>query len=323
MTFTSVRTGIEQWAFRQAPPHAQALLRAGLGGFLLFYWGLKATQVPALFSNEALWLPWPNASWPTIFQWLTQPPEPILAWAIYISFMTCLLLFTIGQWMRASALLAALLYLYYWLISLHLFPTSYDRLFPFLLVVLAFSAGDRALSVRMWLKHGTLWAWEEASVLAQRIVALQVAFTYLGVGWQKMVLPAWQNGDVLAQSLMGIWGTPLAFRLTRLNWPAWVYDQLTFLVMAFEFAMPFGLWVPRWQWLFFAMGAIFHTLIAVLMGIWWFLVLIPAYVAFIEPETLLMWLRRVLPISEAPGPPPTVSPRHFGLGRRRAMAIVS
>ncbi|MBP9751162.1 MAG: hypothetical protein KBC95_04945 [Candidatus Peribacteraceae bacterium] len=321
MTFASVRAGIEHWAFRRTAPHPQALLRAGLGAFLLFYWGLKVGQVPALFSSEALWLPWPDATWHPLFQWLTQAPSPALAYGIYAAFMLCLLCFAVGLRMRETALLAAVFYVYYWLISLHLFPTSYDRLFPFLLVVMAFSAGDRALSVRMWWKYGSLWAWDEASVLGQRIVALQVAFTYLGVGWQKMVLPAWQSGDVLAQSVMGIWGTPLAFWLTRWNVPAWVYDKLTFIVMALEFCLPIGLWVPRWQWLFFAMGAVFHILIAVLMGIWWFLVLIPAYVAFIEPETLLAMLRRVLPgIPESPGAPPSFSPRHFGLGRRRTMA---
>lgn len=134
-----------------------------------------------------------------------------------------------------------------------------------------------------------------------------------------MVLRAWQTGDILSQSLMGMWGTPLARWLLRFDLPASFYDRLTFLTMALEFWLPVGLWVPRWQWLFFALGTIFHILIALLLGIWWFLILIPAYIVFLEPEHVFSSCRRVVPrIPEQPGAiiPPAV--RHFGLGRHRA-----
>lgn len=314
---TAIIAGIEHWAFRQAPPHALAILRLGFGAFLLFYWGLKAPHVAALFSDQGLWLSWPDAHWPVWLQLLSSPTSVAAAWTVYVALMVSLLLFTIGYWMRPAALIATVLYVYYWLISLHLFPTSYDRLFPFLLFVLAWSGADRAFSVKMWLRHGSLLCWESASVLGQRLVALQVAATYLGVGWQKMVLPAWQSGDVLSMSLMGMWGTPLARKLLTLNLPASFYDTLTFLTMALEFWLPVGLWVPRWQWLFFAMGAVFHILIALLMGIWWFLVLIPAYIVFLQPEAVFHWCQRWLPLPDAPGPRPVLSPRHFGLGRHR------
>lgn len=313
-------SAIEHWAFRPAPPHLLAILRLGFGLFLLFYWGMKAPHVPALYSDQGLWLPWPDAHWPVWLQLITSAPAAWAAWIVYGSFITCLTLFTVGLWMRPAALIGVTLYVYYWLISLHLFPTSYDRIFPFLLFLLAFSGADRALSVTMRLRHHSWLSWESICVLPQRLVALQIAFTYLGVGWQKMVLPMWQNGDILSMSLMGMWGTPLARRLLTLNLPASFYDTLTFLTMALEFWLPVGLWWPKWQWLFFAMGAVFHILIALLLGIWWFLVLIPAYIVFLEPEAVFTWCQRWLPIPDAPGPPPTFSPRHFGLGRHRTAA---
>jgi hypothetical protein len=309
---------LEHWAFREAPPHILALLRLGTGAFLFFYWGLKGPHVAGLFSDQGLWLPLTDGSSPVWLQLLASAPPADVAWLLYGLFMVCLLLVTIGLWMRPAAVLAVVLYAYYWLISLHLFPTSYDRLFPFLLAVLAFSGADRTFSVRSFLTLGSPLAWETCSVLPQRLIALQVAATYLGVGWQKMVLPAWQSGDILVQSMMGMWGTPIARWLMRLNLPATFYDQTVRGVMALEFWLPIGLWIPRVQWGFFVAGALFHLLVAILLGIWWFLILIPAYIAFLPPETVFRVLQRFIPIiPDTPGPFVRARLRHLGLGRHR------
>lgn len=286
MIVAALRRQLETWAFREAPPHLLAIFRVAFGGFLLLYWGLKAPHVPMLYSVRGLLLPTMGAHPASLLHWLFSP-TPLLAWCIYTVMLICLLCVTLGIVFRPAAAAAVVLYFYYWQLSLHLFPTSFDRLFAFVLVVLACSRADAALSLRAVRTRGVLFPDVRISVLPQRILALQIAITYLGVGWQKMVLPDWiGGGEVLPYSFVGLWGTALGFWIVRQNWPMEVYDAVVMLVMAFEFFLPFGLWVPRWQWGFFAGGALFHVGIALTLGIWWFLVLLPAYIVFLSPEAV-------------------------------------
>ncbi len=74
-----------------------------------------------------------------------------------------------------------------------------------------------------------------------------------------------------------------------------VYDAMTLITKVFESLMPIGLWIPRVRWFFFVGGFVFHLMIALLLGIWWFLVLVPAYVVFFEPEEIYVFLKRYFP----------------------------
>jgi hypothetical protein len=283
----------EQFWMRAAPPHALAIFRIAFGAYLLFYWGLKAPHVPVLFSEEGIAIP--RFAWTV----LTPPPAEI-AWVVYGAFLLSLAALTLGFAARPAASVACALSLYYRLLSVHLFGTSFDRLYIFALAVLAFSGADRTFSLAMLRKRGSIFAWEKISILPQRILAAQLTATYLGVGLQKLFLPSWQGGEILAYGFTGRWATPLSRWIMRQNWPMQVFDAAVFLVKAFEISLPIGLWIPRVQWLFFLGTALFHTAIALTLGIWWFLILVPANVVFLEPERFLALLRRVFPQIRAP-----------------------
>ncbi|TSC78804.1 MAG: HTTM domain protein [Candidatus Peregrinibacteria bacterium Gr01-1014_25] len=280
----------DAWWLRDTTPHALALLRIGLGLFLALLWLTRLPYIAASASRAGIVLPHPDVG--GVLAILFLPPPAWAAQLVVAVLVASLLCVAAGMGMRVAAAVAVLLWMYEWLLSFHLFNTSFDRLFPFLLVVLACSGADRAFSIRMKMRHGSWFAWEPVSIVWQRIIAVQIAAVYLGVGWQKLWLPDWQSGEVLAWGLVGRWGTPLGFWLARQNLPMAVYDALVFHVKLFEFAMPVGLWIPGWRWIFFVWGALFHTLIALLLGIWWFLVLIPAYVVFFPPEEVSDWLER-------------------------------
>lgn len=278
----------EHWWMRRAPPHALALLRIAFGSFLFLYWTLKVPQVSMLFSDRGLILPL-SPSFSTGPFAVLFPPSPAVAFTMFGVFLACILLFTFGIAMRGAGCLAVLFSAYYWALSLHLFGTSFDRLFMLLLLILACSGADRTLSLRAWRRHGSILAWDPASILPQRLIALEIAAVYLGVGLQKSWLPDWQGGEALSWSLVSAWGTGAGFALIRANLPMAVYDVLVFVTKFVECVLPFGLWIPlvrRWCML---AGAAFHLLIALFLGIWWFLILIPAYVVFFEPEEVFAW----------------------------------
>ena len=284
MTVRALLSAWDRWWMRQVPPHALAVLRIGFGVFLLYIWGLKIPHVPILFSTRGLVLPL-VATLPV--------PGPGLAWAIFFIFYSCLFLFTIGAAMRSAGLLAFVINLYYWFLSLHLFNTSFDRLFLFLLLVLALSGADRALSWRA-ARRGGIRSWESASILPQRLIAVQITAVYLGVGLQKLWLPDWQSGDVLTYSLMSVWGTPLAIALLRLHLPMAFYDALLFVIKFFEVTIPAGLWIRVTRTWFMLGGLVFHLSIALLLNIWWFLILVPAYIVFFDPEEIRSSVERIV-----------------------------
>jgi hypothetical protein len=277
------------WWTRQAPPYPLALFRIALGAFLLLYWGLRLPSVPLLFSQEGIVLAFTDPLPPFLHPLFTPPPLP-LAWVLYALLLESLLSLTLGAWTRTSAFLAFLLSSYEWFLSLHLLGGSFDRLFLFSLLILSGSGAGKAYSYDMWRKHRSWLATESASLLPQRLLALQITFTYLGVGSQKLWLPAWKGGEMLYYAMIDQWATDAGFWVAQLGWSMSVWGWLVAITKTFEILMPFGLWIRSVRSIFFIAGTIFHSLIALFLSIWWFLALIPAYILFLEPEQLPRWL---------------------------------
>ena len=192
-------------------------------------------------------------------------------------------------------LIAILLCAYFWQLQLHLFPASYNRILFFCLLVLLPGGADRTFSLAMLRQHGSVFAWEPVSILPQRLLSLQITFTFLGVGWQKLWLPSWQTGEILPYSFISRWGTPLAFWFVRLPLTLRFYDHLLFVVKFFEFVVPFGLWIPKTRNAAVAGIAIFLILIASFLSIWWFLFIIPSCILFYPPESVFQRCRKRFP----------------------------
>ena len=280
---------LDLWWTRAVPPHSLAIFRLIFGSYLLFYWALRLPHVAVLYSREGIILPyWDPVTPSTAF---LTPPSFWLAEILFLTFLACLFLFTIGFFARPAALLSGFFSIYYWLLSIHLFGTSFDRLYMFFLFVLACSGCDATFSLAIWIRRGSFFAWEPITILPQRIMAFQISATYFGVGWQKIVLPAWQSGHILAYGFVGRWGSRAAYWVARLNWPLWLYKSMVEVVKAFEVTLPFGLWFRRTRLWFMAGTLIFHFSIALLLSIWWFLILVPANILFFEPEEIYLWLK--------------------------------
>lgn len=277
----------DRWVLRHGPPHVLALLRILLGLWLLLYWAPLIPHVPILFSSSGLAIALPPESVPSVG----------VAWLLFSLLLLFLLSFTLGFCMRIAGIGALLVLSELYVTSFHLTWFTFEHLSFFLLLVLSLSGADRTMSLRMLWRRGSFLAWEPICLLPQRIIAFQITATFLGAGWQKLFLPDWQSGEIIAFSLIGRWATPLAFSIAQLGLPIEFYDAVTYLMTMFEFFLPLGLWVPS-QRLFWICGMfLFLLVVTLLFGFYWFLILAPASLAFYEPEGIHRALqkRRLLP----------------------------
>jgi len=282
----------DRWWTRPTPPHALALTRIALGCFLLFYFGLYLPHVRVLFSNEGVAMPLYEGRAPAWALPFIMPPSPLVAEILFLLILLSFLGIALGAFLRTSTLVASLLSMYFWQLQLHLFPASYNRILFFCLLVLLPGGADRTFSLAMLWKHGSVFVWKSVSILPQRLLSVQITFTFLGVGWQKLWLPSWQTGEILPYSFISRWGTPFAFWFVRLPLTLRFYDNLLFVVKFFEFVVPFGLWIPATRK--YAIGgiAVFLILIASFLSIWWFLFIIPSCILFEDPEVVLSLCRK-------------------------------
>lgn len=279
----------DAWWFRTGPPHLLAIFRIAFATYLLIEAATYLPHVPVMFSREGLVFAIRSG-----LPFLDAPPWYV-AWAVAWGYVAAVGFLLVGYKTRAALVALLLSFLYYWQLSFYAFPSSYHRLSFLIMLVLLLGGSDKTFSLRMKMARGSWTAWEPIPVLPQRLIAVQLTATYAVVGWQKWWLPMWRGGDVLYYSFIGRWGTPLARWLVSFGLPPAFYDALTLLTKVFESFLPIGFWIPRVRWFCFAGGAVFHLAIALLLGIWWFLVLVPAYIVFFEPETVHAWLRGRFP----------------------------
>lgn len=277
----------DAWWFSPVPPHTLALFRIVFGAFLLLYWGTYLPHVPVMFANHGLALPIMTVDdgIPPLIASMISPPPHGMAWVLYGALLLSFLLIALGSFLRSGCIVALLLHAYVWASSQHWAWFTMEQLSVIFLMMLLPGGADRALSLRMRRTRGSWRAWEPIVALPQRLLALQITVTLLGAGWLKVVQPDWQDGMIIAHAFMERWATPLAFSVARLPIPMFVYDGLAYALTSFEMALPFGLWTRWWKW-FLAGFGFFLICNALLLSFWWFLVLLPCAIVFVEPEKI-------------------------------------
>lgn len=277
--------------FRQAPPHAIAIMRIFFGIYLIAEALCYLPFVPELFSHEGLVFSFGTLHFPD-YAWFFDPPAASTAWIIAAVYMVACIGFTLGCLMRTSIVTMIVLWAYYYQLSFFLYHSSYHRIYLLILILLLISGADRTFSVHMWRKKGSIFAWETASILAQRLIAVQLCVTYVGVGLQKTWLPEWQDGMALVASIVARWSTSWGRWVIAQNLPMWFYDLNVKVIEVVEVTMPFGFWLKNWRIPAMLAGIAFHVGIGALMSIWWFVGLIPLYVFFWAPEEVYAWCKR-------------------------------
>ena len=279
---------------RSVPPHALAFTRIAFGLFLLLYAGLYIPHLNVLFSNEGLVLPLYIDRFPQL-SFLLSPQSPLFTHLLYFFYCLCMVGITIGLFFRTSTLLTILLSLYYWQLQLHLFPTSYNRILLLCLLVFLCSGAQRTFSLDQKRRTGSFFHWQPISILPQRLITLQVTVTFLGVSLQKLWLPHWKGGEVLAYSFISRWSSPVGRWYARLPLTIHHYDMVVWMVKIFQPCIAIGLWIPRVRIPCILLIWLFLILVSVMMTIWWFIFIIPACILFFRPEDVHTWLAKRYP----------------------------
>ncbi len=276
---------------RSVPPHALAFTRIALGLYLLVYAGLYLPHLGMLFSNEGLVMPLYLDRFPA-FSFFLSPPSPPVVHIIYALYMLCMVGITLGFWFHLSTFGTLLGSLYIWQLQLHGFATSYNRILLLCLIVIFFSGAHRTFSLDQRKRSGSFFDWEPISILPQRLITLQITATFLGVALQKLWLPHWQSGEILAYSYISRWATPVARWYAQLPLTLRHYDSVVWVVKILEILCAVTIWIPRLRIVSILFLSSFLVLVGVMLSIWWFVFIIPAFVMFYRPEDVLLWFHK-------------------------------
>lgn len=218
------------------------------------------------------------------YLWVPELTEdlagPIIALWLTLSVMTA-----IGLWTRTSAAGLALLGFYQLLADQNLY-SNHLYLLTLFLFLLAASDSGADLSVD-WLRRGrpraTVCLW------ATTLIRIQMSLVYFYTATAKMN-SNFLSGYVLEQ----VFVIPEAWKI------AWLLRALAWLTPALEFALAFGLWIPRVRPIVAVGGLLFHALIPLLMRPYAVFLVFSAistgsYLLFFDSSLSHRLLRAVLP----------------------------
>ena len=258
-----LRKDLADWGFRLAPSHAIASFRIAVSCMLFLMWLSVLLHAKTLSAVE---------------------------WLFFLAVLLNLFLICIGAWMRIAAIIVTLVYGYEWwlLASSGAKATNItgeaEAIFFFVIfLILAFSGADRAFSIAMQKRYGAAMEWEDVCILPQRLLALVISCVYIVIGYHKLWQPIFRSGASLQSTLIGPWGTAVAAKFARAI-PSSVFNWLLYILKAFGLMVPACLWLKSVRSWFMIGGLLLHIAMAVLLNVWWTLVLIPGYLLFLEPE---------------------------------------
>lgn len=261
--FAYLRSDIADWGFRLAPSHAIAIFRIAISCMLFLMWLSVLLNAKTLSTVE---------------------------WLFFLAVPLNLFLICIGAWMRTAAIIVTLVYGYEWWLlassgaNATAIASEAEAIFFFItFLILAFSGADRAFSIAMQRRYGTALEWEDVHILPQRLLALAISCVYIVIGYNKLWQPLFRSGSSLQSALVGSLGTAIAAKNAR-SIPSPVFNWTLYILKAFGLMAPICLWLKSVRLWFMIGGALLHIAIAVLLNIWWTLVIIPGYLLFLEPE---------------------------------------
>lgn len=289
---TSIWQSTQNYWYGFEPPHTLAIFRILLGSYFLIGWLSVLPWVTFFYSSEGIPFPLltpPDGDLKTLLDRvavLIQPPPVWLAWILYAFMIFLSALIILGCCTRTALTIYAIMFVYYWLLHLHTINSSYDRLAFITVVIMALSDCDAVLSLEAsGRKRRGLPPIDAVPIWPARLLAVQVAFVYVGTGIYKITSPAWNDGAIVQYSLQGDWGSSIAFWLLQYNLNPTFFSGAVLMTILLEVWGPFLLFHPRLKILFFIIGTLFHLGIALMLNIWGFLVMPLTYILFVDPST--------------------------------------
>jgi hypothetical protein len=161
---------------------------------------------------------------------------------------------------------------------------------------------DRVWAARRAVRMGRPLPEERGPLWAVRLIGLQLCVAYFWSAFNKTNI-AFLSGERLQQIYL--------YSFAGSDMPAWsgfrpLTTAVAVAVVAFEYALAFGLFVPRWRRVLVPLGILFHGVLYLALPIATFsLTCWAIYLAYLDPEAVHRWTSDgVVPGAAATGAAP-------------------
>jgi hypothetical protein len=249
--------------------------------------------------------------------------SPKWVWVIHISILISMLLFTLGLWTRVTSVLTWLGSLMYIQRLQNSMLFGMDTMTNLGLFYLMIAPCGAALSLDRWLKVrrerqrlGSKYVPQPpepmvSATFATRLIQINFCIIYFAAGTSKLLGTSWWNGTAPNGFLLNYSFAPfdvpkyveLLQWLVRHRWMWELFGAVGVIGTLFlELGFSFLVWNRHMRWFMVSGAVLFHTMIALLMGLVTFsLMMLALVLAFVPPEvvrqTLESWgdqLRQIL-----------------------------
>ena len=262
---------------------------------------------------------WQDAIWESDGEWIKGQPamwsiyyhveDPKWVWVIHLSIMLAMLLFTLGLWTRVTSVLTwtgSLMYLHRVMQPGMLF--GMDTMTNIGLFYLMFAPCGAALSLDRWLqvrrerrRLGAKYVPQPpeprvSATFATRLLQMNFCLIYFAAGTSKLLGTSWWNGTAPSGFLLNYSFAPfdVYYYVVFLNWLVkhrWMWELFCTIgvvgTLFLELGLPFLIWNRHTRWFMLCGSVVFHTMIALLMGLVTFsLMMLVLVLAFVPPEAV-------------------------------------
>jgi hypothetical protein len=276
--------------FLREAPYGLALARMYLPIVLLMDVLPRWPFVRELYSRDGAPAPLAeNFGYP---DWLPILPGSV-AVGVYTALVFCLVTASLGWQTRISLLVCAFLYPYFTLLDCITTLTKYTVIASHVLLILSLSNVGSVWSIDAWVRgrrEGHL-PWSDvgreavrSAVWPQRLIQLLVCAIYFGAGMTKLHTTAFLSGEQMMYWMMTYVNSPHPVGEYLTQFPL-VLVVAAYSTLVWEVVFPFVIWRTRGKWCALAMGAMFHVMTALTLGLYIFpQVMLAAYLAFLTEE---------------------------------------
>jgi hypothetical protein len=234
--------------------------------------------------------------------------DPKWIWVIHSGILVIMLLFTLGLWTRVTSVLTWIGSMMYIQRLQNGMLFGMDTMTNLGLLYLMIAPCGAALSLDRWLfmrrerqRLGSKYMPQPPQPLvsarfATRLIQINFCIIYFAAGTSKLLGSSWWNGTAPNRFLLNYSFAPFDVEMyvRFLKWMAshrWIWELNGAIgvigTLFLELGFPFLVWNRRMRWFMVSGSIIFHTLIALLMGLVTFsLMMLALVLAFVPPDAV-------------------------------------
>jgi Vitamin K-dependent gamma-carboxylase len=296
---TGMRTALREFFYAEEVPYGMAAMRIVISFALLLAMVPRWPYARELYSNDGAPAPiWFVYGYPQLF------PEPSGEAAVAIHSVLILALVTscLGLCTRFSMIVATIGYVYLNALDSIGTMNKYSVIASHLLFLLCFAQCGAIWSLDNWLRRSRLRKEGVPPEVAdrplrfaawpRRLTQIFVGMVYLGAALTKLKIPAYFTGEQLQTWMITSYNVPNPIGHLFEPYPA-ILAIFGLVALVWECAFIFVAWRGIARIVMLTIGATFHIMTLLTLGLWLFpVVCIGSYLSFLN-EADVVWLDRL------------------------------